>query len=347
MSTLAAQGYRMPAEWEAHAATWLTFPHNPLTWPGKLAAVQQAYARMVAALAPSEPVHILVQDANHATQVQQWLAEAGAQGEIHLHILPTNEAWIRDNGAIFVCHPQPAADQPRRLAIQWQFNAWGNKYPHLHDHAIPPYMAQTHGVPVVPGGMVLEGGSIEVNGNGVLLTTEACLLHPNRNPHLSRAQIEQRLRDMLGVELILWLGAGIEGDDTDGHVDDLTRFVSTTTIVTAVEDDPNDVNYAALQANLRRLQAMTDQHGQPFRIITLPMPPAVVHEGIRLPASYANFYIANRVVLLPTYRHPATDEQAQQIVQACFPERTVIGVDSTDIVWGRGSFHCLTQQVPA
>lgn len=347
MSTLAVQGYRMPAEWEPHAATWLTFPHNPLTWPGKLEAVQQAYARMVAALARCEPVHIIVGDEAHAAQVQQWLAEADATGDIHLHPLPTNEAWIRDNGAIFVSHPQPAADQPRRLALQWQFNAWGNKYPHTHDHAIPPFMAQVHGVPLVSGGMVLEGGSIEVNGNGVLLTTEACLLHPNRNPHLSRAQIEQRLRDMLGVELILWLGVGIEGDDTDGHIDDLTRFVSPTTIVTAVEDDPSDVNYAALQENLRRLQTMTDQHGKPFRIIPLPMPPAVIHEGIRLPASYANFYIANRVVLLPTYRHPPTDEQARQILQACFPERTVIGIDSTDIVWGRGSFHCLTQQVPA
>ncbi len=345
--TPAQQGYRMPAEWEPHAATWLTFPHTPSLWGELLPAAQHAYARMVAVLASSEPVHIHVLDEQHAETVQRMLHAAGAMGDIRLHLLPTNEPWLRDNGAIFVCHPAPTGDLPPRLAIQWQFNAWGNKYPHERDHAIPPFMAATSGTPLVLGGMVLEGGSIDVNGAGLLLTTTSCLLNPNRNPHLSREQIEQHLCAMLGVNQIIWLGDGIAGDDTDGHVDDLTRFVAADTVVTAVEDDPTDVNYRALQENLATLQRATDQHGVPLRIITLPMPPARFHAGGRLPASYANFYIGNRTVLLPTFGHPPTDERARQIVQECFPGREVVGVDARVIVVGRGSFHCLTQQEPA
>lgn len=344
----AQQGYRMPAEWEPHAATWLTFPHHaPWQERDLLHAAQQEYARMVAVLADSEPVHIHVLDVQHAEMVQGLLDAAGAAGDIRLHLLPTNEPWLRDNGAIFVSHPAPTADVPPRLAIQWQFNAWGNKYPHERDHAIPPFMADIAGVPLVPGGMVLEGGSLDVNGAGLLLTTTSCLLHPNRNPHLSREQIEQRLCEMLGVRQIIWLGDGLEGDDTDGHVDDLTRFVAADTLVTTVEDDPSDANYRALQENLATLQQATDQRGVPLRIITLPAPPAQYHAGVRLPASYANFYIANRVVVMPTFGNPPTDERARHILQECFTGREVVGVDARTIIVGGGSFHCLTQQEPA
>lgn len=316
------------------------------------------YAQMVAALAHSETVHINVNNAAMAKRARAVLREFGAQGDIRFHHVPTNDAWCRDHGAIFVRRTTTAAesgdehgpianDQPPIVAIDWDYNAWGTKYPPFDlDNQIPTRMAQYLDVPRFEGGMILEGGSIDVNGAGLLLTSEACLLNPNRNPHLSRAQIEQRLCDMLGVEQVLWLGDGIVGDDTDGHVDDITRFVSSDTIVTVVEDDPRDANYAVLQDNLARLQAMRDQHSRPLRVITLPMPPAVVYQGQRLPASYANFYIANRVILLPFF-NASTDQHAQQILQALFPDREVVGIDCTDLILGLGAFHCLTQQIPA
>jgi agmatine deiminase len=207
-------------------------------------------------------------------------------------------------------------------------------------------VAEKFGIPVFHPGIVMEGGSLDVNGAGTLLTTEACLLNPNRNPHLSQAQIEQYLRDYLGVTHILWLGDGILGDDTDGHVDDLTRFVNPTTVVTVLEEDPKDANYEPLEANLARLREMKDQDGNPLQVITLPMPRPMEHDGQRLPASYANFYIANEVVLLPTY-DPARDEVALETLQRCFPTRRVVGIDCTDLVWGLGAFHCVSQQWPA
>jgi agmatine deiminase len=340
------RGYRMPAEWHPHQATWLSWPHNVETWPGKLELILPVYAQMVAVLARSETVHINVNDAAMEATTRTWLQQAGAQGDIRFHHFPTNDAWCRDHGAIFVRQTVDAA-HPRLAATDWGYNAWGDKYPpYDQDNQIPARMAEYLHVPRFAGGMILEGGSIDVNGAGLLLTTEACLLNPNRNPTLNRAQIEQRLRDMLGVEQILWLGDGIVGDDTDGHVDDLARFVAHDTIVTIVEDDPADANYAVLQENLARLRAMRDLNDQPLRIITLPLPPAVICEGQRLPASYANFYIANRVVLLPGFNAP-TDAQARQIMQDLFPTREVICIDCTDLVWGLGAFHCLTQQVPS
>jgi agmatine deiminase len=338
-------GYRMLAEWEPHQATWLSWPHKEESWPGKLHLILPVYARMVAALARSETVHINVNDQAMEEQARALLAAANAQGDIRFHHFPTNDAWCRDHGAIFVVR-QDDNQQPAIAATDWGFNAWGEKYPPYDlDNQIPARMAEALGVQRFAGGMILEGGSIDVNGQGLLLTSEACLLNSNRNPALSRAQIEQRLCAMLGVEKILWLGEGIVGDDTDGHVDDLARFVAPNTIVTAVEDDPSDENYGFLQDNLERLQAMRNLDGAPLQIVTLPMPPAVVYEGQRLPASYANFYIANRVILLPTYNHP-NDEQARRVLQALFPEREVVGLDCTDMVWGLGAFHCLTQQVP-
>ena len=382
MTTPAELGYRMPAEWEPHQATWLSWPHKEESWPGKFERIQPVYARMVAALATSETVHINVCDEDLASRVRALLDEAGATGDIRLHTFRTNDAWCRDHGAIFVVkdegrgmrdegrrmkdedmqgdpssliphpsslipHPSSLIPHPSSLAAtDWEYNAWGGKYPPSDlDNQIPGYMAEYLDVPRYKAGMILEGGSIDVNGQGLLLTSEQCLLNPTRNPELSREQIESRLRSFLGVQKILWLGDGIIGDDTDGHIDDISRFVATDTILTAVEDDPQDENYPILQENLHRLHLMTGMDERPLTIRTLPMPPPVIYEGQRLPASYANFYIANTIVLVPFYNHPH-DQRAAAIIQSCFPTRRVIGIDCTDIIWGLGAWHCLTQQVP-
>lgn len=333
----------MPAEWEPHQATWLSWPHKEASWPGRIAAIQPVYARAVAALARSETIHLNVNDDAMEAHARALLAAAGATGDIRFHRFPTNDAWCRDHGAIFVLRP----DAPRLAATDWGFNAWGGKYPPFErDDAIPAQMAAYLDLPRFEGGMILEGGSIDVNGQGLLLTSEQCLLNPNRNPQLSQAEIEQRLGDYLGVEKVLWLGEGIVGDDTDGHVDDLARFVAPDTILTAVEEDPEDENYQLLQDNLRRLQLMTGLDGRPLTIVPVPMPPPVVYEGQRLPASHLNFYIANRVVLLPAFGGPS-DERAAAILARCFPTREIVAIDCREIVWGLGTWHCLTQQVPA
>jgi agmatine deiminase len=346
-STPKELGYRLPAEWEPHETTWLSWPHKEASWPGKIETILPVYAQMVAALACSETVHINVNDEQMEVRAREFLDASRAAGDIRFHRFPTNDAWCRDHGAIVLAHRDGGRAAAPRLAIDWDYNAWGNKYPpHDLDNLIPGRMADTLKIPCRKGSMVLEGGSIDSNGAGLLLTTEGCLLNPNRNPELSRAQIETRLLDTLGVEKILWLGDGIVGDDTDGHVDDLTRFVGPHTVVTAVESDPGDANFAPLRDNLRRLEAMTDLAGRSLEVIPIPMPPPVVHEGQRLPASYANFYIANSVVLLPTYNH-SNDELARETLAKLFPGREVIGLDCTALIWGLGAFHCLTQQVPA
>jgi agmatine deiminase len=266
-------------------------------------------------------------------------------GNVFFHDNPTNDAWCRDHGPIFV-HRQ-SAGKTEEAILDWGYNAWGGKYPPYDlDDVIPTRIGRELGIPVYYPGMVLEGGSIDVNGRGTLLTTEACLLNPNRNPQLDREAIEASLRRHLGVRNILWLGDGIAGDDTDGHIDDLTRFVDPTTVVTVVEEDPADQNHEPLQKNLERLRTMRDQDGTPLRVVTLPMPRPIHQEGQRLPASYANFYIANGLVLLPTY-DPERDAEAQATLQGLFPGRDVVGIDCTDLVWGLGAFHCVTQQWPA
>jgi agmatine deiminase len=344
-------GYRFPAEWEPHEATWLSWPHKEASWPGKIETIFPVYAQMVAALARSETVHINANDAAMEAKARQFLDQAGAVGDIRFHRFATNDAWCRDHGAI-VLKRAPGVGTERggsnsRLAIHWGYNAWGEKYPpHDLDDWIAPHMAEALDLPCHKGGMVLEGGSIDSNGAGLLLTTESCLLNPNRNPQLTSDQIESRLIEMLGVEKVLWLGDGIVGDDTDGHIDDITRFVDERVVLTAVEEDPTDKNYEPLQANLTRLESMTDVRGRQLEIVTLPMPPPVIYEGQRLPASYANFYIANTVVLVPTYNHP-NDEQARATLAQLFPKREIVGLDCTDIIWGLGAFHCLTQQIPA
>jgi agmatine deiminase len=351
--TPASLGFRMPAEWASHRGTWLSWPHKEASWPGKFAPVPGVFVEIVRHLAPQEEVHINVLDEAMAAGVRQLLAAAGVAldrrsgpGAVVFHHNPTNDAWCRDHGPIFL-QRETASGRREQAIVDWGYNAWGGKYPPFDlDDVIPTRIGKQYGIRVFEPGIVMEGGSLDVNGRGTLLTTESCLLNPNRNPGLTRQQLEQYLRDYLGVTHILWLGDGIEGDDTDGHVDDLTRFTDPTTVVTVIEEDPRDPNYAPLRENLERLRGMRDQDGQPLQVITLPMPPAMFQDDQRLPASYANFYIANNVVLLPAY-HPPSDEIARQALQRCFPTRKVIPLASTDLVWGLGSFHCVTQQWPA
>lgn len=336
----------MPAEWARHRGTWLSWPHKEASWPDKFDQIPGIFAEMVRHLGQGEDVHLIVADHQMEQGVRAVLD--GARVPTHrvsFHLHPTNDAWCRDHGPLFL--QREVAGRREELILDWGYNAWGEKYPPFDlDDVVPTRIGTELGIPVVSPGIILEGGSIEVNGEGTLITTEACLLNPNRNPHLNRGQIEGYLRDYLGVRKVLWLGDGIEGDDTDGHVDDLTRFVSRDTVVTVVEDDPGDVNYGLLMENLERLRRMSDQDGEPLRIVTLPMPRPVEHQGRRLPASYANFYIGNTVVLLPAY-HPERDEIARTTLQDLFPSRLVVPIDCTDLVWGLGALHCLTQQWPA
>lgn len=344
MPTPRELGYHMPAEWHRHAATWLSWPRREgISFPGRYDEILPTLAEMMRVLTPQERVNINVRDADMEQDVRRVLAgHRVAFDNVQFHHIPTNEPWCRDHGPMFV------VSDGRLAVVDWGYNAWGGKYPPFDfDDAVPQHVARLLNLPLFSPGIILEGGSIDVDGLGTLLTTEACLLNPNRNPHLSKEQIEQYLKDYLGVTNIFWLGEGIVGDDTDGHVDDLARFVDAETIVTVVEQDPHDPNYPILKDNLRRLNALKAQSVRPLHIVELPMPGLVEHEGQRLPASYANFYIANGVVLFPTYRHKQTDSRAQDILQKLFSGRRVIPIDSTNLIWGLGSFHCLTQQQPA
>jgi agmatine deiminase len=299
-------------------------------------------AKAVSALSKSETVRINVLDRRHRKHVQDLLEGQVDRDRVLFHEFPTNDAWCRDHGAIFVTRQA----EPRALALDFRFNAWGGKYPPFDlDDAIPAQMAASLGVPAYPVEMVLEGGSIDVNGRGALLTTEQCLLHPNRNPALGKAEIEQNLRRTLGVGQIIWLGEGIAGDDTDGHVDDLTRFVSDDTVVTVVETDRNDENYQPLAENRERLSQVRLEDGRHLHVLELAMPRPLEFRGDRLPASYANFYIGNRIVLMPAFNDPA-DEPNRLKLAHCFPGREVVAIDCRDLVLGLGTFHCLTQQVP-
>ena len=334
--------YRMPAEWEPHAATWLSWPRREcVSFRANLNDVLVTFAAIARVLGAHEPVCINVADAAMEAEAR---AAIGSAVNVHFHHIPTNEPWCRDHGPTFVVPDSKHENPPAGIAVvDWDYNAYGGKFrPFDRDDAVPQRIAEILGLTCFRPGMVLEGGSIDVNGMGAVLVTESCLLHPNRNPQLTRAQIEQSLRDYLDVTDVLWLGRGLVGDDTDGHVDDLARFVSPTSVVTVVEDDPHDANYAALQDNRQRLQAM-----EPVKhIVELPMPGAVTWRGDRQPASYANFYIANGVVLVPTFQQ-AHDTQALEILQELFPTREVVGLDSRAVICGGGSFHCLTQQQPA
>jgi agmatine deiminase len=363
-----ALGYRMPAEWERHEATWLSWPRRDgISFPDAYGPVPGLWLRMVEELCGGELVHINVTDEAKEREVRAVLDGSSRvrRDRVFLHQIPTDEPWCRDHGPAFVVrdrgggtadvdvavvrrHGEGTAVVESAVAVvDWRYNAWGGKYPPWdRDDAVARRVAELLGVPVFSPDVVMEGGALDVNGCGTLLTTESCLLNPNRNPTLSRADIERVLGDHLGVTHVVWLGDGIAGDDTDGHVDDLTRFVDARTVVTVVEDDPADENYRPLQENLARLRAARDQDGATLTILELPMPRPVVRDGQRLPASYANFYIGNDVVLVPIFSDPA-DARALAVLGRCFPGRRIAGIEATDLVWGLGAFHCVTQQQPA
>jgi len=340
--TPAALGYRMPAEWEPHAATWLSWPRREgISFPESFDRVLPVLRAMVEALIESEHICINVCNGAHEAEARSVLGGLPME-RVTFYRIPTNEPWCRDHGPIFLTRDR----DPKLAVVDWDYNAWGNKYPPFNlDEVVPTRVAEVLKVPVFYPHMILEGGSIEVNGAGALLTTESCLLNKNRNPNLSRDEIEERLRDYLGVRDILWLGDGIAGDDTDGHIDDLARFVSERTVVAVVEEDRDDENYQLLQKNLACLRQMKIGKDS-IEMLTLPMPKKIMREELRLPASYANFYIANSCVLVPTFADSA-DELALSVLRECFPHRRVIGIDCRELVWGLGTFHCLTQQQPA
>jgi len=337
-------GYRMPAEWEPQEAIWLTWPHNRLTWPdrpdtpdGMLAEVQTAYTSIIRALHSGQKIKLLIQDGAAALDVRGKLMDAGIPlTQVELIELAAEDSWIRDYGPTFVVNPQL-----RRLAmVKWTFNAWGNKYDDLiADDRIPHELNRKLGLPMFEAGIVLEGGSIEVNGAGTVLTTEQCLLNSNRNPHLTRQEIEEHLTAYLNVSRVLWLREGIAGDDTDGHIDDIARFVSEDTVICAFEDDPSDENHAILRDNYDRLI------GFGLKVVKLPMPGYVGDRHNRLPASYANFYIGNSAVVVPIFGHP-NDARALDVIQNCFPSLRVDGVHATAMVHGLGTIHCCSQQEP-
>jgi agmatine deiminase len=338
-------GYYFPAEFDEHVATWLSWPHKEASWPGKIETIFPVYAAFIKLVAEGEKVHINVADEAMKVMAINHLEKAGANiKQIRFFYHPTNDAWCRDHGPAFLINP---VAETKKIIVDWGYNAWGGKYPPFDlDDNIPTLIAKHYGVPVVYPGIVMEGGSVDFNGKGTILTTTSCLLNPNRNPDLGRQQIEEYLHQYYGVTNILWLGDGITGDDTDGHIDDLTRFVNHDTVVTAVEYDKADENYKPLLDNLKALSKMRLESGRQMNIVEIPMPSPIVYEDMRLPASYANFYIANKYVVVPTFRDQ-NDEKALRILQEVFHDRKVVGLDSTDIIWGLGSFHCLSQQEPA
>lgn len=337
-------GYSFPAEFALHSATWLSWPHKEASWPGKINTIFPAYAEFIKYVALGEEVHINVKDEAMKVFALGHLEAAGVDlTKVFFHFFPTNDAWCRDHGPAFLINP--GAEQ-KKVLVKWDYNAWGDKYPPYDlDNQIPIKIADFRNVPCFKSGIVMEGGSVEFNGKGTLLTSEACLLNPNRNPHLSQKQIEEYLNGYYGVENILWLNDGIIGDDTDGHIDDLTRFVNSDTVVTMVEHNQADENYTPLKENLDLLQKLRLENGKQMNIVELPMPRKIIHEDMRLPASYANFYISNHAVIVPTFQDK-NDDKALEILTSCFPDRKVVGVNSLDLIWGLGSFHCLSQQEP-
>ncbi|MEZ5278349.1 MAG: agmatine deiminase family protein [Opitutaceae bacterium] len=341
--TPSALGFRMPAEWSRQRAVWLSWPHKLDTWPGKFGPIPAKFAEIAAVISRHEEVGINCAAALQAGALTL-LRDAGAEvARIHLYDHPTNDTWCRDHGPIFVRHPETG----EVAATDWRYNAWGGKYPPFDlDNRIPERIAAVRGYRRFAFDLILEGGSLDVNGVGDLLTTEACLLNPNRNPTRSRGEIETALREGLGVERIHWLADGIIGDDTDGHVDDLSRFFSPTGIVTCLEPNTADANHPILQDNFERLHGLRDGSGQPFEIRTLPMPEPCFHEDQQMPASYANFLIINDAVLMPTFRQADRDTEAAAVLAGCFPGRKVIPVDCLDLVWGLGTLHCISQQEP-
>ena len=338
-------GYFFPAEFTPHLATWLSWPYKEASWPGKINSIFPNYSLFVKYLADSELVRINVADERMKSLATTQLEVANVNLQnVEFFFHPTNDAWCRDHGPAFLINPD--AEQ-KKVIVDWDYNAWGNKYPPYDlDDVIPSLIARHYQLPIFYPGIIMEGGSVEFNGKGTLLTSSCCLLNKNRNPHLTQKQLEAYLQDYYGVEQILWVHDGIIGDDTDGHIDDTVRFVNEDTVLTVVEEDKSNDNYKPLQANLKALNKMRLLNGKQLNIVELPMPDVVIYEDQVLPASYANFYIANKYVIVPIFNSD-NDNKALKIIAGCFKDREVIGIDSTDIIWGLGSFHCLSQQEPA
>ncbi len=369
-ATPAALGYRFPAEWEPHAATWLSWPHNRASWPGKFEPVPAVWAELTRTIAEFEPVHVLAGGEAVMAEARRLV---GGLPNVQLHDIPTNDAWTRDHGPMFLVggattgtagaeSPSPPWGEGRgegKLAartpgsqplppalVDWEYNAWGGKYPpYDDDNRVPARVAELLGFRRFQPGVVMEGGAIDANGRGTILASELCLLNPNRNPTLRRADMERYLRDYCGARHVLWIDGTMAGDDTDGHVDQLARFVNPTTLVAAVEDDPADANYRGLQDNLAALKKMRDQDGRPLEVVTLPMPRPIHFNGQRLPAGYLNFYIANGVVVAPVYGDPA-DKIVLERLAELFPGRQIRPLYAVDLVLGLGAVHCVTQQQP-
>lgn len=360
-------GYTFPAEWEPQAGTWFSWPRpEGISFPDKYHTIPDNLAKIIKQIAPRQPVHINVPNGNWEYIVREVLTKRRVPlNNVRFHHIPTNESWCRDHGPAFVVKKSAVGSQqsaeksrnanlrtadrrlPRIGIVDWGFNAWGGKYPPYDaDDAVPTRIAEELGMPIWYPGIVMEGGAVEFNGRGTVLTTTDCLLNSNRNGGLSRRKVEQYLKDYYGQQHVCWITGGIEGDDTDGHVDNLARFISPTTIVVGVEPDRRDKNHKPLAEIRKQIDALRDQDGQPFEIVEIPMPGAVFHDGQRLPATYINFLFVNGAVLVPTYRHPRNDRLALQILRKHLPRHKVIGIDCVELIWGLGAIHCLTQQQP-
>ncbi|HYO08340.1 MAG TPA: agmatine deiminase family protein [Tepidisphaeraceae bacterium] len=368
-NTPAQMGYTFPPEWHPHAGTWFSWPRpEGISFPGKYHTVPENLARLMCEIGAREQVHVNVPNENYEHLVRQQLKEHGCPTtNVFFHFIKTNESWCRDHGPAFVLKRGRGAKPQAAAIVDWGFNAWGGKYPpYDDDDAVPTRIAEKLKLPVfyprkgdgMAGGgsagasapgydcVVMEGGSVEFNGAGTVLTTTDCLLNKNRNPGLSKPQIEQYLKDYYGQSHVIWLTGGIEGDDTDGHIDDLARFISPTKVVIGIEDDPKDDNYRPLRSARKQLDKLRDQDGRALEIVEIPMPRPVTHDGQRLPATYVNFYFVNGALLVPTYRDRKNDRRATQILQSHLPKHKVIGIDCTELIWGLGAIHCLTQQQP-
>lgn len=334
----AARGFRFPPEWRPHAATITGWPFDDDYWEGQLAAARADVARLIRTIARFEPVYVVCADA--AVRASAAAALSGASGQLELLELAADDIWLRDSGPLWVQNPAGEL-----LAIDWRFNAWGGKFRFARDQHLARRLAARLGTPALSVDCVMEGGALDINGQGVCLTTRQCLLNPNRNPQLDQAALERYLRDYLGVQAVIWLGEGLEGDKTDGHVDTITRWANDSCIITAVCEDPDDPNYAPLQENLERLRSARQPDGRPYTVIELPLPQKRLELGERLPLTYANFYIGNGFVVMPTY-DDVNDARAAAILQRAFPERAIIPLPALGLITGGGAFHCITQQLP-
>ena len=342
MQTPKELGYYFPAEWHKHESTWLSYPHNENSWPDKIHTIFPFYNLFIKELAKNEIVNINILNQKMLKNVEMELNLIEVNlSNIRFHSFPTNDAWCRDHGPAFVINKK----ENKKAIVDWEYNAWGGKYPSELDNKIPSLIAKELDLFTFNPGIIMEGGSVDFNGKGTLITTTSCLLNENRNFNLNQADIEEKLINYYGVDNVIWLGDGIEGDDTDGHIDDITRFINEDTIITVIEENKRDKNYHPLQENLKLLTKARLENGKQMNIVELPMPDEVVWEDQRLPASYANFYIANESVIVPIF-NSKNDNKAIYILEECFKDRKIIGIDSTEIIWGLGSFHCLSQQEP-